>query len=153
MSHRFWHVLAKVWSLDIVFFLFCLSLSTTPVCFCLSCSRKTGHYTVQQNQNAHGDRYGTSTTTNSTKTTGTDPLSLPNTSISSCHRSQPSCSPKPGSSPRHSPNSRSRPRPTCQRCNSQVGCEWCNASVVVPYLKQDSACSNCGITITYWKAK
>nr|XP_046229252.1 rho GTPase-activating protein 18 isoform X2 [Scatophagus argus] len=83
-------------------------------------SRRTGHYSVQQNQNTHhGDKYGPPTPISSTKTTGTDPLSLPNSSVAACHSPQPSSSPKPDSSPRHSPNSRSRPRPTCQRCNSQ----------------------------------
>ncbi|XP_031177822.1 rho GTPase-activating protein 18 isoform X2 [Sander lucioperca] len=77
-------------------------------------SRRTGHYTVQQNQNMHhGDKSGPSTTSNSTRTTSTDPASLLNPSVVACPRSQPS------SSPRHSPNSRSRPRPPCQRCNSQ----------------------------------
>ncbi|XP_038582582.1 rho GTPase-activating protein 18 isoform X2 [Micropterus salmoides] len=81
-------------------------------------SRRTGHYTIQQNQNTHHvDRYGPSTTTSSTKTTSTDPSSLPNPSVAAC--SQPYSSPKPGSSPRHSPISRFRPGPTCQRCNSQ----------------------------------
>ncbi|XP_078130707.1 rho GTPase-activating protein 18 isoform X3 [Sander vitreus] len=80
----------------------------------LHLSRRTGHYTVQQNQNLHhGDKSGPSTTTNSTRTTSTDPASLLNPSVVACPRSQPS------SSPRHSPNSRSRPRPPCQRCNSQ----------------------------------
>ncbi|XP_075940908.1 rho GTPase-activating protein 18 isoform X1 [Anarhichas minor] len=78
-------------------------------------SRRTGHYTVQQNQSAqHGDRSGPSTINSGTKATSTDPPS-----VLTYPRSQPSCSPKPGSSPRHSPNSRSRPRPPCQRCNSQ----------------------------------
>ncbi|XP_030261355.1 rho GTPase-activating protein 18 isoform X2 [Sparus aurata] len=77
-------------------------------------SRRTGHYTVQQNQNAHhGDRHGPLAITGNPKTTGTDPSSIPNP------RSQPSSSPKPGSSPRHSPNSRPRPQPTYQRCSSQ----------------------------------
>ncbi|XP_028461150.1 rho GTPase-activating protein 18 isoform X1 [Perca flavescens] len=77
-------------------------------------SRRTGQYTVQQNQNPHhGDKSGPSTTTNSTRTTSTDPASLLNPSVVACPRSQPS------SSPRHSPKSRSRPRPPCQRCNSQ----------------------------------
>ncbi|XP_070705183.1 rho GTPase-activating protein 18 isoform X3 [Pempheris klunzingeri] len=79
-------------------------------------SRRTGHYTVLQSQNTqHGDGHGPSTTTSSTKTTSADPSSLPNPSIAACPRSQPSSSPKLGSSP----NSRSRPRPPCQRCNSQ----------------------------------
>ncbi|KAM9339555.1 rho GTPase-activating protein 18 [Symphorus nematophorus] len=82
-------------------------------------SRRTGHYTVQQNQSTHhGDRYGPPTTSN-TKTTGTDPSSLSNPSVAAFSRSQPSSSPKSDSSPRHSPNSRARPRPSYQRCNSQ----------------------------------
>ncbi|XP_041814332.1 rho GTPase-activating protein 18 isoform X3 [Chelmon rostratus] len=77
-------------------------------------SRRTGHYTVQQNQNTqHGDRYGPPTATGGTKATGTDPLSQPNPSLAACPTSQLS------SSPGHSPNCRSRPPPTCQRCNSQ----------------------------------
>lgn len=83
-------------------------------------SRRTGHYAVQQNQNTHHvDKHGPSTATSTTKTSSTDPSSLPNPSGAACPRSQPSSSPKPGSSPRHSPNNRPRPRPTCQRCNSQ----------------------------------
>ncbi|XP_069014570.1 rho GTPase-activating protein 18 isoform X1 [Embiotoca jacksoni] len=83
-------------------------------------SRRTGHYTLQQNQNTqHGDRHGPSTTTCTTKNSSTDPPSLPNPSSASFPRSQPSSSPKTGSSPRHSPNSRSRPQPACKRCNSQ----------------------------------
>ncbi|XP_042246916.1 rho GTPase-activating protein 18 [Thunnus thynnus] len=83
-------------------------------------SRRTGHYTVQQNQNTHhGDRSGPASTTSSTKPTSTDPSSLPNPSAAPGSRSQHSSSPKPGSSPRHSPNSRLRPRPTCERFNSQ----------------------------------
>ncbi|KAA8583191.1 hypothetical protein FQN60_015737 [Etheostoma spectabile] len=75
---------------------------------------RTGHYTVQQNQSPHhGDKSGPSTTTNSTKTTSTDPASLLNPSVVACPRFQPS------SCPRHSPNSKPRPRPPCQRCNSQ----------------------------------
>ncbi|XP_053193472.1 rho GTPase-activating protein 18 [Scomber japonicus] len=75
-------------------------------------SRKTGHYTVQPNQNTHhGDRYGP---------TSTDPSSLPNPSIALGPRSQPSSSPKPNnSSPRHSPHCRKGSQPSCQRCNSQ----------------------------------
>lgn len=83
-------------------------------------SRRTGHYTVQQNQNTHhGDKSGPASTTSSTKPTSTDPSSLPNPSAAPGSRSQHSSSPKPGSSPRHSPNSRLRPRPTCERFNSQ----------------------------------
>ncbi|XP_028253807.1 rho GTPase-activating protein 18 isoform X2 [Parambassis ranga] len=79
--------------------------------------RRTGHYTLQQNQNAqHGEKYSPSAMS---KTSGTDPSSLPGTSSVASPSSQHSSSPKPGSSPRHSPNTRSRPQPTCQRCNSQ----------------------------------
>lgn len=91
----------------------------------VSSSRKTGHYTVQQSQNTHGDRHGAPTTTasssNSTKPTGSEPLSVPKTSGGSYPRSRHSPSPKTGSSPRHSPNFRSRLLPSCQRYNSQVG--------------------------------
>ncbi|XP_074541117.1 rho GTPase-activating protein 18 isoform X1 [Halichoeres trimaculatus] len=83
-------------------------------------SRRTGHYAVQQNPNTHhGDRYGPSTTPRCTKSTSTDPLSQPIPIAAACPKSQPSSSPKPGSSPRHSPASRSRARPPCQRYNSQ----------------------------------
>lgn len=77
-------------------------LFTAPF-ICISCSRRTGQYTVQQN--THGDRHGPSTTADGTKPS--QPLPIP--------RSQPYCSPK------NSPNSRSRRPPSCQRCNSQVG--------------------------------
>lgn len=77
-------------------------LFTAPF-ICISCSRRTGQYTVQQN--THGDRHGPSTTADATKPN--QPLPIP--------RSQPYCSPK------NSPNSRSRRPPSCQRCNSQVG--------------------------------
>lgn len=70
---------------------------------CISYSRRTGYYTVQQN--THGDGHGPPTTADGTKPN--QPLPIP--------RSQPSCSPK------NSPNIRSRPPPSCQRCNSQVG--------------------------------
>ncbi|KAM7395615.1 hypothetical protein PAMA_007062 [Pampus argenteus] len=74
-------------------------------------SRKTGHYTVQQNHNTqHGDKCGT---------TNTNVSSLPNPSAATGPKCQPSSSPKPGSSPRHSPNCRPRSQPACQRCNSQ----------------------------------
>lgn len=75
----------------------------TPPFVCISCSRRTGYYTVHQN--THGDRHGPSTTADGTKPN--QPLPIP--------RTQPSCSPK------NSPSSRSRPPPSCQRCNSQVG--------------------------------
>ncbi|CAJ1077342.1 rho GTPase-activating protein 18 isoform X2 [Xyrichtys novacula] len=83
-------------------------------------SRRTGHYAVQQNQNTqHGDKFGSSSSAKSIKTTITDPSSQPISSAAACPRSQASSSPKPGSSPRHSPNSKSRARPPCQRYNSQ----------------------------------
>eukprot|EP00066_Takifugu_rubripes_P020994 XP_011610260.1 PREDICTED: rho GTPase-activating protein 18 isoform X2 [Takifugu rubripes] len=63
-------------------------------------SRRTGHYTIQQHQNTHGDQHGPSTTADGTKPT--QPLPIP--------RTQPPCS-----SPRQSP----RTLPSCQRCNSQ----------------------------------
>lgn len=75
---------------------------------CLSCSRRTGHYTVQQHQSTHNDRHGPSTTTDGANPTV--PLPVP--------RTQAPCG-SPRHSPRHSP--RSRPFPPCQRCNSQVG--------------------------------
>lgn len=84
-------------------------------------SRRVGHYTLQHTQNGqHEDRYATSATTSSTETSSTetsspDPSSLPNPNSAV----QYSSSPKSGSSPRHSHNSRSRPLPACQRCNSQ----------------------------------
>ncbi|XP_071335015.1 rho GTPase-activating protein 18 isoform X2 [Trachinotus anak] len=81
-------------------------------------SRRTGHYNVQQNHNSqHGDRYGPVSTASITKTSSTDPSSLPNPSSAACPRFQLSSS--PNSSPRHSPNSRPRPRLTSQRSNSQ----------------------------------
>ncbi|XP_039981242.1 rho GTPase-activating protein 18 isoform X2 [Xiphias gladius] len=90
----------------------------------LNLSRRTGHYTVQQNQNTqHGDRYEPAATTEMTKACSTHPSSLPNPGSGACPRSQPSSSPKPDSSPRHSPTSRSRSQPTCQRCNSQDSLE------------------------------
>ncbi|KAI4802278.1 hypothetical protein KUCAC02_020127 [Chaenocephalus aceratus] len=83
---------------------------------------RTGHYTVQQNQNTHlADESGPSATEGGTKTSTTDPPSLLNPSAASSPRSQPSFSPKPGSSPRHSPSPKSSPRPRtpCLRSNSQ----------------------------------
>lgn len=62
-------------------------------------SRRTGHYTVQQ-QN-HSDRYGSNVSSTSYPQSTGAPLS--------------SSSPKPGSSP----SSRLRPRPACLRSNSQ----------------------------------
>ncbi|XP_062267169.1 rho GTPase-activating protein 18 [Platichthys flesus] len=90
-------------------------------------SRRTGHYTVQQNQNTlDGDGVEPGAAANVSRTSGTDPSpSLPNPNFVACSRSQPSSSPishsspKSRSSPRHSPNVRARTRPTCQRCNSQ----------------------------------
>ncbi|XP_040920570.1 rho GTPase-activating protein 18 [Toxotes jaculatrix] len=87
-------------------------------------SRRTGHYTIQQNQNAqHEDRYGPAATTSISKASSIDPSSLSNPNSAASLRSQLSSSPKPDSSPRHSPNSRSRPQPACQRCNSQDSLE------------------------------
>lgn len=77
-------------------------------------SRRTGHYTVQQNHNLQeNNKYGPGLTTNCTEP---DQSSLQNPQ---CSRSQLSSSPKTGSSPRHSPNTRLRPRPACMRSNSQ----------------------------------
>ncbi|XP_057679468.1 rho GTPase-activating protein 18 isoform X2 [Corythoichthys intestinalis] len=60
-------------------------------------SRRTGHYSVQQNHNA-----------------------LPGDTPSvESQRPRPSVCSNPGSSPRHSPNTRLRGRPPCQRSNSQ----------------------------------
>ncbi|XP_037305168.2 rho GTPase-activating protein 18 isoform X1 [Pungitius pungitius] len=75
-------------------------------------SRRTGHYTVQQHQ-SHGDGTEPSAAASAgTKPSATEPPSP---------RPRPwhTCSPKPGSSPRHSPNFRSRPRVPSQRSNSQ----------------------------------
>lgn len=117
---RFGVVLAKLGKQKMLFFTF------LPVfVYTVSSSRKTGHYTVQQSQNTHGDRHGAPTTTtnssDSTKPSGSEPLSVPKTSGGSYPRSRHSPSPKTGSSPRHSPNFRSRLLPSCQRYNSQVG--------------------------------
>ncbi|XP_041832209.1 rho GTPase-activating protein 18 [Melanotaenia boesemani] len=79
-------------------------------------SRRTGHYTVQQNLNTqHGDKYGPSSVTSNAKTNGSDQSSLSNPSSATFPRSQPSSSPKLDSSP----NTRSKPRPSCQRSSSQ----------------------------------
>lgn len=89
--------------------------------FSLPCSRKTGHYTFQQIQNSHGERHGSSSSSGS----GSTPLLVPKPSSAS----YPGCRSRPSSSPRHSPNFRSRLQPACRRCNSQVdskspsGCE------------------------------
>ncbi|XP_026174890.1 rho GTPase-activating protein 18 [Mastacembelus armatus] len=82
-------------------------------------SHRAGHYTVEQSENTqHGDRNGPAS--NSTKPgSTTNPSSLHSPSSAACPRSQLSSSPNPDSSSRHSPNSRLRPRPMCQRCNSQ----------------------------------
>ncbi|XP_029705005.1 rho GTPase-activating protein 18 isoform X2 [Takifugu rubripes] len=74
-------------------------MASRMVCY-LYFSRRTGHYTIQQHQNTHGDQHGPSTTADGTKPT--QPLPIP--------RTQPPCS-----SPRQSP----RTLPSCQRCNSQ----------------------------------
>ncbi|KAM4633112.1 rho GTPase-activating protein 18 [Polymixia lowei] len=81
-------------------------------------SRRTGHYSVQQNQST---QHGPANTTGSTKTTSTNPSSLPNPASAPCSRTQLSSSPKPGSSPGLSSNSspRSGFRPAYLRCNSQ----------------------------------
>lgn len=77
-------------------------------------SRRAGNYTVQQNcNNQQNDQNGPIITTSCTKP---DQSSLPNPQSS---RSLFPSSPKPGSSPRHSPNSKPRPRPSCIRANSQ----------------------------------
>ncbi|XP_029983855.1 rho GTPase-activating protein 18 isoform X2 [Sphaeramia orbicularis] len=82
--------------------------------------RRTGHYTVQQNHNTqHGDRHGPVNPTITTKPAGADQASLPNPNVAPNSKSQLSSSPKPGSSPRQSPNSKARPRPSYQRCSSQ----------------------------------
>ncbi|XP_077366988.1 rho GTPase-activating protein 18 isoform X2 [Festucalex cinctus] len=65
--------------------------------FYLHLSRRTGHYSVQQN---HGSLPGDNAGAESQR---------PRSSV---------CS-NPGSSPRHSPKARLRPRPPCQRCSSQ----------------------------------
>ncbi|KAM9704474.1 rho GTPase-activating protein 18 isoform 2-T2 [Menidia menidia] len=76
----------------------------------LHLSRRTGHYTVQQGQSSHhGHR----------KTSSVDLSSLPNSNSTACSRSPPSSSPQAESSPRHSPNLKSRPPPTSLRSNSQ----------------------------------
>ncbi|XP_029352664.1 rho GTPase-activating protein 18 isoform X2 [Echeneis naucrates] len=83
-------------------------------------SRRTGHYNVQQNQNTqHGDRYWPASSPSITKTSSTDPSSLPYQSSASYPRSQLRSSPKTNSSPRHSPSSRSRLQLSYQRYNSQ----------------------------------
>ncbi|KAM4529611.1 rho GTPase-activating protein 18 isoform 2-T2 [Fundulus diaphanus] len=84
-------------------------------------SRKTGHYSLQQNQNAqqHEDKYEPSSTTSDTGTSGTDSSLLLDSSSAAHPRAQTSTSPKPSTSPRHSPGSRPRQRPACQRSYSQ----------------------------------
>nr|XP_057913450.1 rho GTPase-activating protein 18 isoform X2 [Doryrhamphus excisus] len=69
-------------------------------------SRKAGHYSVQQNHSGvPGNRHGGSVE--------------PNPNVETQHPRSSVCS-NPGSSPKQqSPNSRLRPRPACQRCNSQ----------------------------------
>ncbi|XP_061668746.1 rho GTPase-activating protein 18 isoform X2 [Syngnathoides biaculeatus] len=65
--------------------------------FYLHLSRRTGHYSVQQNHSSlPGDGPGAEN-----------------------QHPRPSVCSNPGSSPRHSPKARLRPRPPCQRCNSQ----------------------------------
>lgn len=79
-------------------------------------SRRTGHYAIQQNPNAH---HGPSTPATCTKSTTTDPPAQPNPSAAAHPGSRHSPSPKPGSSPRHSPISKSKHQPPCERSNSQ----------------------------------
>ncbi|XP_036003464.1 rho GTPase-activating protein 18 isoform X1 [Fundulus heteroclitus] len=80
-------------------------------------SRKTGHYSLQQHQNAqqHEDKYGPSSTTSDTGTSGTDSSLLLDSSSAAHPRAQTSSSPKPSTSP----GSRPRQRPKCQRSYSQ----------------------------------
>ncbi|XP_028997229.1 rho GTPase-activating protein 18 isoform X2 [Betta splendens] len=73
-------------------------------------SRRTGHYTVQQNQSAHAaDRCGPVSSTMHPEPPRSPPRSP----------GQHPAGPKPNTSPRHSPQSRARARAACQRCNSQ----------------------------------
>ncbi|XP_037837561.1 rho GTPase-activating protein 18 [Kryptolebias marmoratus] len=77
-------------------------------------SRKTGHYTLQQNPNTQQeDKYEPSSTTNSVKPISVDASAVLGSSSAACSRSQHS------SSPRHSPNTRTRRQPACQRSFSQ----------------------------------
>ncbi|MED6271213.1 hypothetical protein CHARACLAT_017911, partial [Characodon lateralis] len=80
--------------------------------------RKTGQYSLEQNQNAQHeeDKYGLSSATGGTGTSSTDSSLLLNSSSAAHPGSQPSTSLKPDSS--HSLNSR-RKQPTCQRSFSQ----------------------------------
>lgn len=91
--------------------------------FSLPFSHKTGHYTVQQVQNSHGERHGSSGSSGSSS-----PLPAPKPSAAS----YPGCRSRPGSSPRQSPNFRSRQQPACRRCNSQVDTEFTFTSVCEP---------------------
>lgn len=87
--------------------------------FSLPFSRTTGHYTVQQIQNSYGERLGSSSSSSST------PLPVPKPSSAS----YPGCRSRPGSSPRHSPNFRSRLQPAWRHCNSQVETKFMFTSV------------------------
>lgn len=114
--------------------------------FSLPSSGKTGHYTLQQAQNSHGDRHGSysSSSSDGAKSSSSySPLPVPKPSAAS----YPGCRSRPSSSPKHSPNFRSRLQPTCRRCNSQVdaqfmvasGCEQCHVGTDSPTL-----CFTCG---------
>ncbi|XP_008311043.1 rho GTPase-activating protein 18 isoform X2 [Cynoglossus semilaevis] len=78
---------------------------------------RTGHYTVQQNQNTQ--HCGNASSTSVNKTGSLTSLPLSSSGSGSWSRSKASSSPRSHSSPRHSPNSRIRLRPSCQRSNSQ----------------------------------
>lgn len=73
-------------------------------------SRKSGHYTVQQIQNSGGERHvSTSSSSSSNSPLVGKPIAA----------SYPGCRSRPSSSPRRSPNFRSRLQSSCRRYNSQ----------------------------------
>uniref|UniRef100_A0A1A7X1P4 Rho GTPase activating protein 18 n=1 Tax=Iconisemion striatum TaxID=60296 RepID=A0A1A7X1P4_9TELE len=76
-------------------------------------SRKTGHYSLHQNPNAQEDKYELSTGTSSTNSSSANGSSVLSSSSAVSFNSHPS------TSPRHSPNTRTRHKPTCQRSSSQ----------------------------------
>lgn len=81
-------------------------------------SRKTGQYSLQQNQSTQQeDKYEPSLATSGTATSSSEVTLLISSNSAAQPGFQPSTSPKVGSSPRHSP--RSRPRPRCLRSFSQ----------------------------------
>lgn len=93
--------------------------------FSLPCSRKSGHYTVQQIQNSGGERHvSTSSSSSSNSPLVGKPIAA----------SYPGCRSRPSSSPRRSPNFRSRLQSSCRRYNSQVGTEFTIASVCEQFL-------------------